>query len=227
QMAHIAIVGKPSRLRFQVSNQLNLQLGTLATIHTSIEEIESDLEEGSVAVVCLIDDDLSDQYLEAIDEFHSKYSGSCLVFIGSGVSKGLRKQFRAMKLDRCTVIDAKSEMSDLQPIVKKLCLGQSVYVREHIRHRTNQLCGMNTAGSRQNSMVKVQDISKGGLMALYRNINLKVGEVVHILMATEDGRQQHRIVGRVAWLNSGKKQFGVEFDKVSLETASLRFSSAA
>jgi Tfp pilus assembly protein PilZ len=222
-MAHIAVVGKPSRLRFQVTTQINLQSGTHATIHTSMKEIESQIADGFITVVCMVEDQLTDQHFEAIDEFNSRYTQSKLVFVSKGLNEDTREQFRAMKLERCTLIDANYEISDLHPVTKKMSLGRPVFVRKFFRHRTNQVCSMNAANSKKNTSVRVQDISQGGLMAAFRDINLQIGEVVHILVATKDGKKQHRVVGKVAWLNSSRKQFGVEFDNVSLETATMKF----
>lgn len=226
-MAHIAVVGKPCRLRFQVSSQINLQLGMRSSIHTNLTEVKDLLSNGMISVVCLVEEKLSDRFLTVIDEFNSTFKSAKLIFVGARISSGIRKQFVSMKLERCTLLDSSFELGDLKPVVRKMSLGQPVYVRQFFRHRMNQLCHMNTATSKQNTSVRVQDISKGGLMASYRQLKLKAGEVVHILMPTQNGRKQHRIIGHVAWHDSVKKQFGITFDKVSVEVANIRFSQAS
>ena len=223
-MAHIAVVGKPSRLRFQVTSQINTQLGSHTTIHTHMSEIYSLLSSGSMALVVIVDESLNDLNLEKLDEFHSRFEKARVVFVGKGITPDMREQFCAMKLDRCTIVDAGLELQDLQPIMRKMSLGQKVFVRKHFRHRMSQDCRMNTATSKQNTTVRVLDISQGGLRAVYRQLELKQGEVVHILVATDDGKRQHRIIGKVAWMNAARREFGVAFDKVSVEN-SLKFTN--
>lgn len=225
-MAHVAVVGKPSRQRFQATNTLQMQMGTQVSIYTSLQEALPVVKSQSIQLVVLLEDEVTDEILMKIDEFSSQYSDSKLICISKDLNSTAREQFRALRLSNCMILDYIYELQDLQPIAKKMLLGEKVYVRKHYRHRTAQMGQIVTSKSRQNSVVKILDMSHSGLRATYRRLNIKIGEAVHLLVAAADGTQNHRIVAKVAWVNESSREFGVAFEKVSLETATLRFSLA-
>ena len=225
-MAHVAVVGKPSRQRFQATNTLQMQLGMHVSIYTSLKEAMPVVENQTVQLVVLLEEKLSDDVLTSIDEFSNQNPDSNMICIAKDLTQTARDQFRSMKLGNCMLLDYNHELEDLQPITKKMLLGQQVYVRKHFRHRTAQMGQVITSKSKQNTVVKILDMSQSGLRGHYRNLRIKSGETVHLLVAAADGTQNHRIVAKVAWVNENAREFGVAFEKVSLETATLRFSLA-
>ena len=221
-MAHLAIVGKPSRLRFQVTSLINAQSGLRSTIHTQLGDVEPLVGRDRQALICMVSDHLTDEDMVLVDEFQARNTDAKLAVVSRMVSQEMREQFRSLKFSNCTLLDASFELPDLFPILRKMKSGLPVFVRRHFRHRASQVCSLIASKSKQTRSIRLQDISQGGLMASYRGLEVAQGEKVHVLVPAEGGLKHHRIVGRIAWLNSSKRLVGVEFDRVSAEISSLR-----
>lgn len=215
-MINIGVVGRPSRQRFKVVNQLEDAQSTRVRVFSNQDEVKYWLERDRLSGVIFVEEYFEDYHIEIMDSISHDFPHLLVLALVSRVHEEQRQEFQNYQIPRCALLNMNYELKDLKGVVQRMVRGEQIAMRNHHRYTVSKRAQLITQ-SGPASGIQIVDISSGGLQARGGKKQPQRGERIQIKVPKDSGKGSHMIIGHVAWAND-RGSFGVKFDKVWSKT---------
>jgi hypothetical protein len=212
-MYHIGIVGKPSRRRFQIVNQLEGSHSFRVHIFSSVAEARIYSEGDFGSGLIWVDEHFSDDHIQIMDELTEQFPHFSFLCLVTTLTSTQRDEFQRYAIRGASVLDYNHELKDIKGLCKRMLSGEQRVLREHNRYQVSKSATLFAEKGGGPKRIQLVDISKGGLQARVFEGGHRVGERVQIQVPFDRCAGGHVVIGRVAWINE-KGFLGVRFDQV-------------
>lgn len=214
-MYQIGIVGKPTRKRFQIVNQLEGSQTFRVRLFSDMQEAKKYLKGEFLSGLILIEETLEDDLIETMDEIIHENQDLAVLCVLSSLTLEQKNDFLTYNIQGASLLDFNRELEDLKGVVRRMLSGDRPVLRSHYRHSVSTRATLISERSRSIQRIQLVDLSKGGLQARLLDVKqLKKGDRVQIQVPFEQKNGHHLVIGRVAWINESG-YMGVQFDQVT------------
>lgn len=208
-MYQIGLVGKPSPLRFRLRRILESHGDFHVIIFSSPDQLMIGMRHFDLSAIVLAIEGLGSTQLRSLNFIDRHFQRTPVVFVAPEITPGLRLKLNKLSLRRSTVLDGRSELKDLNPVVVKLSSGETIFHRAHVRYQTAQF-GEVKGEDGKISAARIVNLSTGGAQLALKGLKDIAGDEV-IINVNSLRKTSYGIRARVRWRDLQSGHIGVEF----------------
>lgn len=209
-MYQIAIVGKPSPLRFRIRQtlQANPTFHILTFSHPG--QMLQAIDEFGLAAIVLSLDVFGRPQLKQLAFIDEYFKSVPMLLVAPRIPDDIRTELAKKTYSNIRILDSRFEMPDVSSVVYKLGNGQPVFHRAHCRYKTHQT-GEIVGNQGSRSRVRLVNISFGGAQLELRDLEAIYDDEILIQVKSSHRRHAFGVRAKVRWQDPKSRRVGVEF----------------
>lgn len=209
-MYQIAIVGRPSPLRFQLNKTLQSNPTYHLLTYSQPAEMFSAIDNCGLSAIVFALDSFGRPQLRQLDFIDDNFRSVPLLLVAPRIPDDLRMDLAKRSFDNIRILDSRFEIADLSAVVRKLGSGEPVFHRAHCRYKTHQT-GEIVGDQGSRSRVRLVNISQGGVQVELRDVEAIYDNTVLLHVRSSHRRHPTTVRAEVRWQNPHTRRVGLRF----------------
>lgn len=209
-MYQIAIVGKPSPLRFQLSKTLQTNPTYHLLTYSSPGQMLEAIDKYGLSAIVFSLEAFGRPQMKQLEFIDSNFRSVPLLLVAPRIPDDLRFELSKCSFDNIRILDSRFEIADVSAVVGKLGNGEPVFHRAHCRYRTHQT-GEIAGNLGSHSRVRLINISQGGVQLELRDLEAIYDDTVLLHVRSSHRAHPTTVRAEVRWQDPKTRRVGLRF----------------